>query len=137
MFVYAKKLNTPDKSDSLTTTIRFRTDVVARPSRTGRHRDNHPAGHRTRGRGARVGVRVHGGGGRAGSSDGRFRDDGWSAGHRAAAGPASALPGNVYGATVPAAAGHSSRPETGHGRGRRRRSGTRLDVTAAPDPAAA
>jgi len=65
-------------------------------SRNGRSRHGHPAGHRARGRGARPGVCVHGRGCSARSSDGRFRDGGRCAGHRATAGPAPA-PGNVHG----------------------------------------
>lgn len=104
------------------------TDHVPRPSRTGRERDDNPAGHQARGRGARPGVRVHGRGHRARPHDGRFRDGGRCAGHRPVAGPAPA-PGNVHGPAAAAPARLSA--------GRQRLRAARAANVAAQDPAAA
>lgn len=81
-------------------------DNVPRASRIGRQRDDHPAGHRPRRRGASLGVRVHGRRHGAGAQDGRIRDGSRGAGHRAPVGPTPAS-GNVDG---PAAAATPLRP---------------------------
>lgn len=102
-------------------------DDVSRSSGTGRQRDHHPAGHRTRGHGARLGVRVHGCGRRAWSQDGRIRHGGRSSGHRPVAGSATLL-GNVHnGATT------SVLPGRGHRCLRASTISTSTDPTAAQD----
>lgn len=87
---------------------------VPGPSRTGRERDHHPAGHRPRGRGVRAGVRVHRSRRRARPPDGRFRDGGRRARHRAAAGSPTS-PGRVRGGTTATDTVTDGRPPSARG----------------------
>lgn len=76
-------------------------DIVTRTSRNGRQRDNHPAGHRIRGRRTRPGIYVYGRGRRSGGQNGRICGGVRSAGHRPGAGSQAALENDHCPAATP------------------------------------
>lgn len=121
--------------------ICVRADTAARPFRIGRLRDDNPTGHRAQRCGEHPGVCVHGRGRRPRVQDGRVRDGGRGARHRAPSGPA-AVPGDVHRPAAVAAARRSSDPGADrHLRHRRRRRSrarpAAAAAAAAPDSAAA